>query len=257
MSKTQNHSSRAGERFAGARGSLWRPAAGAWLPRRGDGWRAAIGGGVAVVVLGVAACLLLAGAWHVRRQALEGLAVERGRVAAGQLVPFERKVRLPLGRREIQFRQSVRDVRAVVRFQDSFFAATGGGLLRLTDAGEIARHYSTLDGLTESDLTSLAVCGAKLFIGTRSQGLLAFDGEQFESYRWPDREPQAVAALLAGPGGGGGGRLLVGTFAGGLLEFDGQSFREIMAAGGDEGQRQRLRAINGLHRDQARLYVGT
>jgi hypothetical protein len=58
------------------------------------------------------------------------------------------------------------------------------------------RHYSVLDGLPESDLLSLAPLGAKLFIGTRTRGLVAFDGERFESYRFADRTPEAISVLL-------------------------------------------------------------
>ena len=96
--------------------------------------------------------------------------------------------------------------RSIVRFQDSYFAATDGGMVQFSTDGQVLRHYTVLDGLTESDLLSFAVFDSKLFIGTASHGLLSFDGERFASYRWPDREPQAVTAMLAD-----GGRLLVGS----------------------------------------------
>jgi ligand-binding sensor domain-containing protein len=195
----------------------------------------------------VAALCLLSFFW-VRDQARRRLAEERTRHAGRDFIPFEKSTRAPLGRNEIKFWQNTESTRAVVRFQDSYFAATDGGMIQFSTDGNVMRHYTALDGMTESDLISLAVFDSKLFIGTASQGLLSFDGERFESYRWPDREAQAITAMLAD-----GGRLLCGTFGGGLLEFDGRRFTELKAG----AERARLLAINCLVKDGARLYVGT
>jgi ligand-binding sensor domain-containing protein len=203
------------------------------------------------LVLGMAGLCLLsafAAAVWVREQARQSLADERERVLGQEFIPFERRTRAPQRRNEIKFWQNTEATRAVVRFQDSYFAATDGGLVQFTPEGNTSRHYTVLDGLTESDLTALAVFDSKLFIGTRSEGLLAFDGERFESYRWLDRKAQAVTALLAD-----GGRLLVGTFAGGLIEFDGLRFTELRAG----AERVRVRAVNCLSKQGTRLYVGT
>jgi len=143
--------------------------------------------------------------------------------------------------------QNFSDTRAFIKFQNSYFAATGGGLARYSLDGEIVRHYTVLDGLTESDLTALAVFGEKLFIGTRAKGLLEFDGKTFTQYEWTDRRAQTVAALLNDDEN----RLLIGTFGGGLLEFDGTDFREIKA------ENKQLKAINFLSKTGDRLYVGT
>src|SRR5437588_4583128 len=96
--------------------------------------------------------------------------------------------------------------------------------LELSASGRVARRFSVLDGLGESDLTCMAAYDGRLYIGTRSRGLLAFDGERFERYWWPDRDAQSVTALFVDQG-----KLLVGTFAGGLLEFDGEGFHEVRA----------------------------
>jgi ligand-binding sensor domain-containing protein len=188
------------------------------------------------------------GAGWVRDQARRRLAEERARLAGQDFIPFEKIARTPLMRPEIKFWQNTETTRSIARFQDSYFAATDGGLVQFSTEGKIQRHYTVLDGLTESDLTALAVFDSKLFIGTATRGLLAFDGERFESYRWLDREPQAVTAMLADSG-----RLLIGTFSGGLIEFDGRRFRELKA--GEE--HARLRAVNCLAKDGSRLYVGT
>jgi ligand-binding sensor domain-containing protein len=195
-------------------------------------------------------CLLsfLTGAVWVREQARRSLARERARQAGQEFIPFEKSARTPTPRPGIKFWQNTESTRAIARFQDSYFAATDGGLVQFSPEGKILRHYTVLDGLTESDLASLAVFDSKLFIGTVTQGLLSFDGERFESWRWLDRQPQAVTALLPD-----NGRLLIGTFAGGLIEFDGRRFTELKAG----AEKARLRGVNCLSKDGARLYVGT
>jgi ligand-binding sensor domain-containing protein len=196
----------------------------------------------------LALVLALCGAWCIKRAARAQLARERAQFARAHLIPFEHRQLPASDRPELRVLQATRRTRAVARFHDSYFAATDGGLLELTQAGAALRHYTVLDGLPESDLTSLAAWGDKLFIGTRTQGLAAFDGARFESYRFTDRQPQAITALVADAG-----RLFVGTFAGGLIEFDGRQFRELLP-GADDAH---LRGINCLTLDGARLYVGT
>jgi ligand-binding sensor domain-containing protein len=195
-------------------------------------------------------CLLsvLSGALWIRNQAERRLAEERARLARQEFIPFEKTERQPLARSEIKFLQNTDDTRAIARFQDSYFAATDGGLIQFAPEGKFLRHYTVLDGLIESDLSAEAVFDSKLFIGTQTQGLLSFDGERFESYRWLDRDPQAITSLLAD-----NGRLLIGTFNGGLIEFDGRRFTELKAG----AEHARLRRVNHLDKYGTRLYVGT
>jgi ligand-binding sensor domain-containing protein len=204
--------------------------------------------GLLLCLLGLGLLSILIGALWVRDQAGRRLAQERLRLARQEFIPFEKSVRAPLSKPGIKFWQNTENTRAIIRFQDSYFAATDGGLARFSTEGKLLRHYTVLDGLTESDLTSLALFDSKLFIGTATRGLLSFDGERFESYRWMDREPQAVMAMLTD-----NGRLLIGTFNGGLIEFDGQRFTELKAG----AERARLRGVNCLSKDGTRLYVGT
>lgn len=213
-------------------------------------WRALVSARrqLLLCLLGLAALSALVTALWVREQARQSLTRERERQARQEFIPFEKNLRAPLSRPGIKFWQSTENTRAITRFQDSYFTATDGGLMQLSPEGKFLRHYTMLDGLTESDLISLALFDSKLFIGTATRGLLSFDGEQFESYRWLDRDALAVTAMLAD-----GGRLLIGTFNGGLLEFDGQRFRELRAG----AEKTRLRGINCLSRAGARLYVGT
>jgi ligand-binding sensor domain-containing protein len=190
----------------------------------------------------------LIGAVWIRDQAQRRLAEERARLARQQFIPFEKSLRAPLARPEIKLWQNTQSARSIVSFQDSYFAATDGGLVQFNADGNILRHYTVLDGLTESDLATLIVFDSKLFIGTATEGLLSFDGERFESYRWLDREPQAITSLLSDSG-----RLLIGTFNGGLIEFDGRRFTELKAG----AEHTRLRGVNCLSKDGSRLYVGT
>lgn len=201
-----------------------------------------------LVCAGLCLLSLLFGALWVREQAARSLAAERARLNRQEFIPFEKIARTPLAPREIRFLQNTQNTRALARFQDSYFTATDGGLVEFSLEGKALRHYTVLDGLTESDLTALAAFGSKLFIGTQTQGLLSFDGERFESYRWLDRDAQAITVLLADSG-----RLLIGTFNGGLIEFDGRRFTELKTG----SEHARLRRINCLSKYGARLYVGT
>ncbi|MCY7346226.1 MAG: hypothetical protein LH614_08385 [Pyrinomonadaceae bacterium] len=158
------------------------------------------------------------------------------------------KTRLtPQPSNDVRIWQNFSDTRAFSKYRDSYFAATGGGLVKYSLGGEILKHYTVLDGLPESDLTALAIFGEKLFIGTRTKGLLEFDGETFTRYEWSDRRAQTVTALL----NDSGNRLLIGTFGGGLLEFGGADFREIKAG------HQQIKAVVFLAKDDDQLYVGT
>src|ERR1044071_2228686 len=190
----------------------------------------------------------LVGAWRVKQQADLRLAAERARREKQDVVPFEQRSLKPISSKAIEIWQNHQTTRAVVRFNESYFVASDGGLIELDQTGKLVRHYTVLDGLPESDLLSLAVFNAKLFVGTRTEGLVEFNGSQFRSYRWTDRTPQSIDALFADEG-----RLLIGTRAGGLIAFDGRQFKELTAG----TEHQRLLEINILSKDGTRLFVGT
>ncbi len=203
--------------------------------------------------LKIVVCVLISAAlvtgfeiFRARRLAEHTLAEERARLSENDRVAFEKTSLTPHLSQKIQIRQNTIETRDFVRFGDSYFAATGGGLAQYSDDGSLVRHFTVLDGLPESDLIALAVFDRKLFIGTRTKNLIAFDGENFVQYRWTDRKAQAVTALLSD-----GDRLLIGTFGGGLITFDGKNFQEIKA------DNQRILAVNCLFKDAEKLYVGT
>ena len=190
----------------------------------------------------------VAGAWRVKQRADQQLAEERARREKQNLIPFEQKLLKPISSKAIAIWQNHQTTRAIAKFNDSYFVASDGGLIELDHTGKLLRHYTVLDGLPESDLLSLAAFNSKLFIGTRTQGLVEFDGSQFRGFSWTDRKPQSIDALLVDEG-----RLLIGTRAGGLIAFDGRQFKELTAG----TEHKRLLEINLLAKDGVRLFVGT
>ena len=190
----------------------------------------------------------LAGAWRVKQRADQQLAAERAQRDKQNLIPFEQKLLKPISSKAIEIWQNHQTTRAIARFNDSYFVASDGGLIELDQTGKLVRHYTVLDGLPESDLLSLAVFNSKLFIGTRTQGLIEFDGSQFRGYRWTDRTSQSIDALFADER-----RLLIGTRTAGLIAFDGRQFKELSAG----TEHKRLLEINLLSKDDTRLFVGT
>lgn len=202
---------------------------------------------IALAILVLAGALT--GAWVIKQRAERSLTDERSRLEKKNIVPFERKSYSPVNNPALSVWQSYKATRAIEKFNNSIFVATDGGLVELSAEGKLLHHYTTLEGLPESDLLSLATFNSKLFIGTRTSGLVAFDGARFEGYRWTDRAAQSIDALLADSG-----RLLVGTRAGGLIAFDGSQFKEIKASGSED---KRILEITFLSRDGVRLFVGT
>src|SRR5262249_27890072 len=176
---------------------------------------------LAALALLIAIAVVIA-AWTVKRRAEREFEAARASAEERPFAPFEKDLRRATGGDGVRLIQSSGATRGLARLNGSVFAATDGGLVEFGEDGKMKRRYTTLDGLPESDLTSIAVFNSKLFIGSGSQGLIVFDGKRFERYRWTDRDAQAVTVLLEDRG-----RLLIGTFAGGLLEFDGGRFREI------------------------------
>ncbi len=140
------------------------------------------------------------------------------------------------------------DVRATARLSTFRYLATSGGLIALGENGSLKRRYTTLDGLTDNDLTSLAVFNNKLFIGTATSGMMSFDGNSFTGYRFVKPKATRVSAMLATES-----ELLIGTLDGGLFEYDGAKFvRRLNSATGADFSR-----VTALHANDSRIYIGT
>lgn len=201
------------------------------------------------ICVGIVGFFIILGVYRIvsiNRSVQNALADERSRLIDKNRVPYEKKILTSYLSENVEIIQNIREVRALIDFQDSYFAATSGGLVQISYDGKILRRFTVLDGLPESDLTCLAVFGNKLYIGTQTKGLVVFDGEKFEGYTWIDRKSQAVTAFLVDDG-----RLLIGTFNDGLMEFDGSEFSELKA------EKERILTVNSLFKDKDKLYVGT
>lgn len=190
--------------------------------------------------------LLVTEARFIYQRTEQSLEKERNKQSKQNAVAFKRVSLTPHFNQNVQIIQSPKNVREIANFQNSIFAATDGGLLQMTENGEILRRFSVLDGLPESDLTTLAVFGSKLFIGTKSKGLINFDGEKFEVFRLENHETKSITALFSDSN-----TLFFGTFAGGLLKFDGSKIVEIKAF--DE----RIEHPNFIKQTDSWLIVGT
>lgn len=201
------------------------------------------------IILGAAvliSCLLIYQILQIKKSAQTMLAETRARLLEKNRVPFEKKNLTPHSSNKIRIWQNTDETHDFIHFRDSYFAATGGGLVQLSEDGKQIKHFTVLDGLPESDLTCLKVWNDKLYIGTETKSLVSFDGEKFEQFILTDRRSQAVTAFSEKDG-----NLLIGTFDGGLIEYDGADFTEIKA---DERQ---IKAINCLYTASTKLYVGT
>lgn len=202
-----------------------------------------------ILLIGVVATILIFAIYYIfsiKNSALKTLAEERARLLELNRVPFEKKNLTPHLSQKIKIIQNTDFTTDLVRFRDSYFASTNGGLAQYDDAGNLLKHYTVLDGLPESDLTALTVFQDKLFIGTRTKSLVVFDGEKFANYIFPKRNIQAVTVLFSTISG-----ILIGTTKGGLIEFDGVNFTEIKAA------EKTISAINCLQILGEKLFVGT
>lgn len=200
------------------------------------------------VLVAVAAivCLGLYGVLRTWKLVGDSLNDESARLKNRHEVAFELTDLTPHETQYVKLIQTITDTRALAMFNGSVYAATGGGLAVYSADGELQKRYSVLDGLPESDLTAIGVFRETLFIGTRTKGIVAFDGESFRLYRFTDRKALAIGAFASTAG-----ELLIGTFDGGLISFDGSRFFEITP--GDA----RIKGIISISADDSEALVGT
>jgi ligand-binding sensor domain-containing protein len=150
-------------------------------------------------------------------------------------------------RQGVTYYSNIQEVRAFEQFAGAFFAATSAGLISFDDRGQMTAHYTTLDGLPDNDLTALAVFQGQLFIGAASQGLVAYDGRQFNQYRFLQPKADHVTALATSDD-----TLFIGTWERGLFEYDGTQFRRTTIGGGSE-----LAQVTAVLPHYPEIYVGT
>src|SRR5215510_15909099 len=114
----------------------------------------------------IAIAALIVG-WTVKRRAEREFEAARALSEGRAFAQFEKDAMRAFAGDEVKLIQSSRAIRGLAQFNGSVFAATDGGLLEFDEEGKTKRRYTTLDGLPESDLTSVAAFNSKLFIGSR------------------------------------------------------------------------------------------
>ena len=200
------------------------------------------------IAAGVAALLLIGAVIIYVVRLNRGIALQQDRQADSARVQVEeRSLRAPSSD-GLTLYLNAADVRAVATFRDARYLATSGGLIAVDDAGHVKRRYTTLDGLPDNDLTALAVFRDRLFLGTGSAGLVAFDGNAFTGYTFTKPKATHVTVLVPTET-----ELLIGTLDGGLFEYNGERFsRRVNSAAGADFSR-----VTSLLPFESRLYIGT
>ncbi|MGQ9897157.1 MAG: ligand-binding sensor domain-containing protein [Acidobacteriota bacterium] len=197
--------------------------------------------------LGLSAVLVVAALWFwwsTRRAAQE---VQLAATATGQVDIRSTPLSAP-DTAGVTLWLDFSDVQSLVEFRGQLYAATNGGLLVLAADGRVIRQITPADGLPDHALTVLAVFQDRLFIGTRTAGLLEYDGAKFVRHEF--RRPAAVhiSTLLSTPN-----YLLIGLLDGSLYDFDGSAFAQRF----QPPQAVPMTGITALHAQDVRLYVGT
>ncbi len=204
--------------------------------------------GRSVGIGAVAALLAVAGIVGYIVRVDRSISGERERQAAANRIDVEEHSLRPPSTDGLTLYRNASDVRAVARFAGVCYLATSGGLIALDEFGNVNRRFTTLDGLPENDLTALAVFRDRLFAGTASAGLVAFDGQSFSGYRFTKPHATHVSVLVSTDS-----ELLIGTLDGGLFEYNGERFsRRFNSTAGADFSR-----VTALLPVESRLYIGT
>ena len=175
---------------------------------------------VVAIVLSVpllAVALVIWKASAVRNQA----AAEIGSKAefAFRVLPVDRAV--PAGLDPLAATPEFRDIAA---YQDMIVLSARAGLFVYDRNGTLVRQYRTGIELPAAELGAMSVGMAagsaepELFIATRGEGLLAFNGARFRQMLPESADFRNVTAVLVL----GSGRVLIGTERQGLVVFDGR-----------------------------------
>ncbi len=110
--------------------------------------------GILFACIGLLCCL---GAFHIKQLTQQTTEQERAKLANKTEIQYEKIPHQPHLNQFVSFIQNTKNVRYVEKFQDSYYAATDAGLFKMTQDGKLLKHFTVLDGLPESDLTTLAV----------------------------------------------------------------------------------------------------
>jgi ligand-binding sensor domain-containing protein len=183
-----------------------------------------LAGSVAALPL-LAAALVVWKASDARRQA--GEEIHSRSEFAFRLLPVERVA--PAGIDLLAASPQFRDIAA---YRETIVVSARAGLFVYDRTGGLLRQYRTGIELPAGEPGPMSVGIAagsaerELFIATRGQGVLAFNGTHFRQLLPENAELRNVTAVLVL----GSGRLLLGTERQGLLVFDGQRLAPFHAA---------------------------
>ncbi len=131
-------------------------------------------------------------------------------------------------------------------FQDHLFFTSNQGLLECDLTGQEIHLYSALQGLPGNSLGPIVRTGDALWIGVSPQGLLKFNGIQFDYFFADQTTDFEITALLALPTG----ELLIGTKHRGLVVFQEDHVTEFASQTSAE-------FITSLLGDDHQITVGT
>ena len=142
--------------------------------------------------------------------------------------------------------------RDLATYKDRIVVSARAGLFLLDRSGALQRQYRTGIELPPAEPGSMSVGIAagsaepELFIATRGEGLLAFNGARFRQILPADAGLRIVTSVLVL----GSGRILLGTERQGLLVFDGRRLAPFHA-------RLKTTHITALAGNDGDLWIGT
>ena len=142
--------------------------------------------------------------------------------------------------------------RDIATYRDTIAVSARAGLFLYDRAGALIRSYRAGIELPPAELGSLSAGKAagsaepELFIATRGEGLLAFNGTRFRQILPADPGLRIVTSVLVL----GSGRVLIGTERHGLLVFDGRSLTPFHP-------RLKSAYITALSGNDGNLWIGT
>ncbi|MCI0624513.1 MAG: hypothetical protein L0387_23185 [Acidobacteria bacterium] len=181
-----------------------------------------------------------------KRSVDQTLTSSRQAVADRHAVYLKSKVIIPQTRSGFSLLPATLQAREGVFYRDHLFVTSNQGLLQFDLSVREVRRYTALDGLPGNHLTALVKTADAVWMAVGPQGLLNFNGSQFELFYAERASDFEVTALLALPSG----ELWVGTKQRGLLVFRGESaidFTPTISA----------RFITSLQGDHQQAAIGT
>src|SRR5580658_8593839 len=207
------------------------------VPRRSRWWR-----GILAIVLIAPALAIASVLWRASRAKEEAATEVLSKSEFSfRVIPVDRVA--PVAVDPVTAVPGFRDLAV---YKETIAVSARAGLFLYSPNGALLRSYRAGMELPPAELGSMSAGIAagsaepELFIATRGEGLLAFNGTRFRQILPADSALRNVTSVLAL----GSGRILIGTERRGLLEFDGRRFApfhprlesaHITALGGNDG----------------------